>query len=100
MTREEFNTLINDIGTCEDETQRREMLTSLRETVSSDFDRLEELEETNAQLTTDNETLRSANMKLFLRVGDEREPEPPLPTPAPKDKLKFEDLFNDKGGLK
>lgn len=99
MTREEFNTLVNEIGTCEDEAERREKLTSLREEMCEKLDTLESLEEEKKKLSDDNEELRKANMKLFLRVGadDHNEPEP---EPTPKDKLNFEDLFNDKGGLK
>lgn len=99
MTREEFNNLVNEIGTCEDEAERREKLTSLREEMTEKLDTLESLEEEKKKLSDDNEELRKANMKLFLRVGDEDGIDPE-PEPTPKDKLKFEDLFNDKGGLK
>lgn len=100
MTKEEFQNIIKEIGTCEDEAQRREMLTSLEENTSPIFDSVDELTSRNTSLTEDNESLRSANMKLFLRVGgrtqedvrhDEHNEEPK--------KLKFEDLFNEKGGL-
>ena len=101
MTKEEFQNKLREIGTCEDEAQRREMLTTLGEETSPVFDNVDELTTRNSTLTEDNEALRSANMKLFLRVGgrtqedvrkDEHNQEP--------EKLKFEDLFNEKGGLK
>jgi hypothetical protein len=38
-------------------------------------------------------------MKLFLRVGTGKDPEP-KPGDPPKPKPKFEDLFNEKGGIK
>lgn len=35
----------------------------------------------------------------FLRVGTHRDPEP-QPGDPPKEKPKFEDLFNERGGIK
>lgn len=101
MDKVEFQRIIKEIGTCEDEATRREMLTALDEQTSSIFDSVDQLTTQNKTLNEDNEALRSANMKLFLRVGgrtqedvkkDENHNEP--------EKLKFEDLFNEKGGLK
>ena len=101
MTKQEFQDIIKEIGTCEDEAERREKLTALEESTSPIFDNVEELTTRNTSLNEDNESLRSANMKLFLRLGgrtqedvrkDEHNQEP--------EKLKFEDLFNEKGGLK
>lgn len=101
MTREEYQDLIKQIGQCEDDAQRRELLVSLEESTTPLFDDVETLTQQNQNLTEDNESLRSANMKLFLRVGgrtrdDIREDEHNENT----EKLKFEDLFNEKGGLK
>jgi predicted double-glycine peptidase len=101
MTKEEYQNLIKQIGQCEDDAQRRELLVTLEEGTTPVFDDVASLTERNKNLTDDNEALRSANMKLFLRVGgrteedvrkDEHNEEPK--------KLKFEDLFNEKGGLK
>ena len=91
---------ITEIGTCEDETQRRELLTQLQEEAGTDYDRLAQLETDNATLTQNNEDLRSANMKLFLRVGDSRKHTDDIDEPEEKPKRKFEDLFNEKGQLK
>jgi hypothetical protein len=38
-------------------------------------------------------------MELFLRVGSKDKPDP-KPGDPPKEKPKFEDLFNEKGGIK
>lgn len=89
---------ITEIGTCEDEATRRELLTQLQEEAGSDYDRLAQLETDNTNLTNDNESLRSANMKLFLRVGESRTPEDEID--PPKTKREFKDLFNEKGGIK
>ena len=89
---------ITEIGTCEDETQRRELLTQLQEEAEQDYDRLSQLEETNNQLTSVNEDLRSANMKLFLRIGDHKAQDQGSFEDKPK--REFKNLFDEKGGIK
>lgn len=103
FTQNDFNNLIQQIGTTEDETTRRELLASLSDGVTPIFDDITSLTETNTQLTNDNETLRSANMKLFLRVGGKSEEEAQQELSGhkkPPEKRKFEDLFDEKGGIK
>ena len=100
MDKVTFQNRISEIGTCEDEAMRRELLTQLQEEVNGDYDRLTELETSNSQLTSDNESLRSANMKLFLRIGDHKAPENGLGEDEPKEKREFKNLFNEKGGIK
>jgi regulator of replication initiation timing len=105
MDRTEVLNLIQAIGTCEDVTEIRESLATLQEEVNGLFDSNESLTQTNETLTGNNEKLREANMKLFLRVGESKDSKT-----VQKDstgiqddqieKLKFEDLFDEKGGLK
>lgn len=102
MDKETFLNKITEIGTCEDEATRRELLTQLGEDTSSVFDDNAALTERNTQLTEANNTLTEANTKLFLRIGEERAPgtgDPGSQDPPPE-KRKFEDLFNDKGEIK
>ena len=99
MTREELTARIQAIGTCESETDRLELLSQLEEEAGADYDRLTNLETNNNQLTSDNEKLREANMKLFLRIGDKKPPKDDHEEEKPKE-MKFEDLFNDKGEIK
>lgn len=99
LTKEEFQARITAIGTCENEADRRELLAKLSEDGSGIYDEYQTAETARAAAVADNEKLREANMKLFLRVGDHKEPETPAkekPTPD----LKYEDLFNEKGELK
>lgn len=102
MTKQEFQDLLTQIGTCADETDRRELLSRLHDDGSTIFDDYDAAETALAAAVEDNEKLRQANMRLFLRVGDHTEPEPPkTPTPDPDTpKLRYEDLFNEKGELK
>jgi len=100
MDKTEFNNKITAIGSCEDDTQRRELLAQLLEEGSSDYDRLTELETSVDTLKQDNEDLRSANMKLFLRVGDSKKPTKDETDDEPPVKREFKNLFNEKGGIK
>lgn len=105
MEKQEFLNRITAIGSCEDDVQRREMLASLSEDAGKDYDNLATLTETNASLTAERETLREANMKLFLRVGESKDPDTVKEneTGIKKEdtkKLSFDDLFDEKGGIK
>jgi hypothetical protein len=56
---------------------------------------------TATKLTTDNESLRNANMQLFLKVGSNVTTPPGKMDEKPGDTIpKFEDLFDEKGVLK
>lgn len=102
MNKTEFVSRIQAIGTCEDDVQRRTLLSELQTECETDYDNLANLESENTQLNKDKEELQKANMQLFLRTttptthaennpgseGDNDEP------------LKYENLFNEKGDLK
>lgn len=105
MKKSEFTDKIREIGTCEDEVQRRTLLAELEEDAAKDYDELERLGTENQTLTTANESLRDANMKLFLRVGesksdDQRKKDETGIETEKKDKRKFDDLFDEKGEIK
>ena len=101
MKKSEFNERLQTIGALEDVTEIREQLIQLTEDAAADYDNLETLQTTNAALTAENEKIRAANMKLFLRLGAEDEPKEPKPAePKASDSLEFKNLFNDKGELK
>lgn len=103
MKAEEHTALIQQIAqNLNDQT----VVTGLLATLSSDYTetlgRIEKL----PQLESDNEILRSANMKLFLQVGSpvtEVKPKETKPNETPNNddaaELKYENLFNEKGGL-
>jgi hypothetical protein len=99
MNRQEYTERLQAIGAEADETQRRELIAALIEEGGADYDAFATATEERDNLRRDNETLREANMKLFLRVGTGKDPEP-KPGDPPKPKPKFEDLFNEKGGIK
>lgn len=99
MTKQEYTERLQAIGSEADETQRRELIAALIDDGGADYDSLESITAERDTLRTDNETLREANMKLFLRVGTHTDPNP-KPGDPPKEKPKFEDLFDEKGGIK
>lgn len=92
MTKEEMQSALQEIGTCEDEATRRELITQLSESVGADYDAHATTAATAEKLQSDNEELRSANMKLFLRVTEPQKPEPQKPEPVQKS---YEQLFNE-----
>lgn len=104
MERNEIIERLTAIGTCEDETERRNMLTALTTEVEKDYDERDKLKTDNAELIEKNEKLRSANMDLFIQVGASRtEPEDKPEDKEDKDekeKLDFANLFDEKGVLK
>ena len=106
MDKQEFLDTLSSIGTCEDETQRRDMLASLNTEAGTLFDNNAELSSQLENLTSDNENLRAANMKLFLQVGANKSSEERQKDQTGHEgqetqkKLKYDDLFDDKGGLK
>lgn len=105
MERQEFLDTLTQIGTCEDEATRRQLLTSLQDETTKLFDSNATLTETNSTLTESNERLRDANMKLFLQVGERKsdkeviENSTGIKTKEPT-KREFKSLFDEKGGLK
>lgn len=105
MQKQEFLDIITEIGTCDDEVKRRDLLAQLSDEAGKDYDNLATLTETNRTLTSDNETLRSANMKLFLRVGgkeegDARKDDTGIDKGKETEKRSFNNLFNEKGEIK
>lgn len=101
MNKEEFLESIKTLGTCEDEVERRTILADLSEKVSEVFDSSESYKDLYEKSNADNEKLREANMKLFIKTTAGDEPATPVTPQEPqKQELKFEDLFDDKGMLK
>lgn len=105
MDKNQFLEMIKEIGTIEDEVERRTKLTELTDNVSSIFDSNVDLMEKNKKFEEDNEKLRSANMQLFLKVGankteKEVQEDQVGKVEEEKEPRKFDDLFDDKGNLK
>lgn len=105
MKKQDFLDKLKSIGTSEDEVERRTMLSELTDEVSRVYDENSSLVESNKSYQEDNEKLRSANMELFLRIGDNKSPEEQQQddTGINDNKVeprKFKDLFDEKGMIK
>lgn len=104
MERNEVLDVINTIGTCEDEGERRTLLDSLRDEINGVYDENENLTNQNNDLVQANESLRSTNMDMFLQLGEQKSKKDIIKNETGSDSepepRKFEDLFNDKGELK
>lgn len=103
MTPEEIRNVLTEIGTDEDEASRRDKLATVSEEVRILAENCENLQNNNNILTADNEHLRSANMKLFLQLGNDKNTNTGNEEEEKNkenEKRKFEDLFNDKGDVK
>lgn len=91
MDLSEIIQMIQNVGTSEDDATRRSILSDIQDEVTSIFNANTELTSSNESLTAEVTRLNGENMKLFLKIGEDRvsddNPEPP------KEKRKFEDLF-------
>lgn len=101
LSKDEFMAKIQEIGTCEDDVQRKELLTELSGSISEVYDDNDTLSKANKQYEEDNEILRKANNKLWLESTSNSEGEKPTeeeekPEEKEEEKLSFDDLF--KGG--
>ena len=112
MDKQIFLDKFKELGTCEDDVQRRDILASLTDDISvlysdieSDRSTIDVLNQTIEKNKEDIEKLRESNMNLFLRVSankteDQQKQDSTSIKPDEDKKLKFEDLFDEKGGLK
>ncbi len=99
-TKDELLQRLTEIGTCEDDAQRRNLILAFQTDVGSICDDNDRLTTTNATLDTDNKQLREYNMKLFLSVGQPAKQTQQTKTETDTDTLRYENLFNEKGDLK
>lgn len=104
MDRETIINKLKEIGTVEDEAQRRDILSELTEEVDSIFTNYDNVLEEDKKLKEENEKLTEYNRKLFMRVGIDKTPEQVDKDTTGEEPVKeprrFEDLFDEKGNLK
>lgn len=105
LSKDEHMAIIQEIGTCEDEVKRKELLTKLSGNASELYQENDTLTKSNKQYESDNEILRKANNKLWLESTSDSKGEKPTeddekPDEDEEEKLEFKDLFNEKGELK
>lgn len=98
MTFEEMKASITNIGKLDKVEDIRSELLNLQKSAEADYTLLADITKERDQLKSDNESLRTANNRLWLQIGT---PEVKEAQEEPKENsLKYADLFDDKGGLK
>lgn len=101
MKKEDLKTRIQTIGGLATMEEVRSELAKFQGELETDYEERDELQATNQNLTTDMETLRQANMRLFLQVGSKEDPGKKKTDEGKSDEnLTYDNLFDDKGGLK
>ena len=100
MLKEEFNERMAQIGSCEDDVERRTLLANLTQDVGADYDERDNLSQQNEQLNADLKKTQEANMELFLQVTTKKEPDNDGGGEEPPKKREFKNLFDEKGAIK
>ena len=75
MDKDKFIEKIKEAGTCEDIIKVRGILAEIQDEVSKVYDESSTLSDTLKKSEEEKETLRQANMDLFLRVGSSKSAE-------------------------
>ena len=100
LSKDELFAKLTTVGTTEDAAERRMLLTEITDDLGSVYDANDVLTEANTKFATDNKKLQEYNMQLYLKLGSQTKQEDTVVKTEEKPKLKYEDLFNDKGELK
>ena len=112
MNKEEFIEVIQKIGTCEAEEDRRAMLTELQDKMSVVYDEIENNKTTmdalNSTISTKDEEiskLQKVNMDYFMRISSQKSEQELVKdsTGINEESTKtrrYEDLFDEKGMIK
>lgn len=101
MKKEEFNSLITQIGSLQNIEEVRTKLLEMQNGVNADYDAFAAANTERDSLREKNESLRQANMNLFLQIGSKPGKTDQNNNVVEKPKtLKYEDLFDKEGGLK
>lgn len=94
--KEDISSLIKEIGECSSMEEARGKLVDFQKGLEEDYTEHDTALSETAKYKQEAEKLREDNMKLFLQITDGKPKEPE----KPKEKLKFENLFDEKGGIK
>lgn len=99
MNKAEFTERLQAIGTEADEAQRRELIAQLIDDGGSDYDAHEAAVTARDHAQQRVADLQELNKQLFLRIGEKKQPEDD-PEKKPPEKRNYNNLFDDKGGIK
>ena len=102
LTKEEFKNLITSIKEKLDDTTQAlvsEELLNVLTNYNLAIDEIESKAKSVANLTKDNEELLKVNGKLFQKIGFEKEETENDEQKSEDEKIKLEDIINEKGEL-
>ena len=90
------------IGECSSIEEARSLIIDFQNEVLQDYDDHEKVLAERETFKNENESLRQANMKLFLQIGstEDNKQEKPIKEESDPDNLTYDNLFNEEGGLK
>lgn len=97
MKKSEIAEKFKELGTKETVEEIRAAISDLQNEFETDYEEHEKVQTKNDELVTENQKLKDANMKLFLATNDKGKEEE---VKLNEKEYKFEDLFDEKGGLK
>lgn len=101
MTFEEFNSKSTEVlEKLDDQGAVSIILDDLRAGFGELTEKVKEVEADNATLREKNDKLQTANMELFLKVGNPAKDEEKEEEIEEVEKISYDDLFDDNGELK
>lgn len=101
MTFEEFNTKSTEVlEKLDDQGAVSIILDELRAGFGELTEKVKEVEADNESLREKNDKLQTANMELFLKVGNPAKEEEEKEEEIKVEKIEYDDLFDDNGELK
>ena len=100
MTLEEIMQKMTELGTVEDASERRQIITDITDDIKTVYQQNETLTASNTKYEADNKKLQEYNMQLFLKVGSQSQSKKEVEEPNDEtEELKYEDLFNEEGEI-
>ena len=102
MDKKAIEERLKAIGECSSIEEARSLIIDFQKEVLQDYDDHEKVLAERETFKNENESLRQANMKLFLQIGstEDNKQEKPIKEETDPDNLTYYNLFNEEGGLK
>lgn len=97
MKRSEIAEKFKNLGAMDSVEEIRAGLVELQNEFETDYEQHEQVQTRNDELVAENEKLTAYNKKLYLSIPAGKET---VEEKQETKEYKFEDLFNEKGGLK
>ena len=102
MDKKAIEERLKAIGECSSIEEARSLIIDFQKEVLQDYDDHEKVLAERETFKNENESLRQANMKLFLQIGstEDNKQEKPIKEETDPDNLTYDNLFNEEEELK